>query len=86
MVDREASGHIKEYEILRQQKTVLALLRPRRKGSTYMIGDDEIDLDYIKVFEFDESPISVLDEVIKWSEEVISKRTDYYDDKYPWRK
>ena len=85
MIDTEASGHIKEYEILKQQKTVFALLRPKGKGSTHMIGDDEFDVNYIRTFEYDKCPSTVLDEVISWCEETISKRTDYYNEKYPWR-
>src|SRR5206468_7432904 len=85
MVDIEPSGHIKEYEILKQQRTVLALLRQRGKGTTHMIGDDAIDVNYIRIFEYDRYPISVLDEVIGWCEEIISKRTDYYNKEYPWR-
>ena len=85
MLDIQPSGHIKEYEILKQQRTVLAVLRQKGKGSTYMIGDDEIDSNHIRIFEFDKSPIGILNEVIQWCEGVNSKRTGYYDHKYPWR-
>lgn len=86
MIDRVPSGHIKEYELLKQQRTIFALLRPKGSGSTYMIGDDEVDINYIKIFEFDSSPLEVLHDVSKWSEEVVKKRIEYLDKTYPWRK
>lgn len=50
MIDRVPSGHIDEYEILKQQGSILAVLRPKDSGSTYMIGDDEINLNYTDCF------------------------------------
>ncbi len=48
MVDREPSGHIKEYDILTKQQTILAVLQPKIGGSSFMITDDEVDINFIK--------------------------------------
>jgi hypothetical protein len=77
MVDRNPSGHIAEYEMLRTQNTILALLRPSGRGSTRMIGDDHlVDVNYIKEFSFALSPIEKVDEAVSWAEDFIRKRTE----------
>lgn len=74
MIDRVASGHVKEYEILKQQRTILAVLRQKGKGSTFMIGDDTVDINFIKIFEFEVSPIECLEKVMQWAQSVIDSR------------
>lgn len=75
MIDRKPSGHISEYQILKQQRSLLAFLRPRGYGSTYMIGDDElVDLNYIKNLNFNHSPLEVLDDLIAWAEGMLKKQ------------
>jgi len=87
MVDREAAGHIAEYQILKDQRTILALLRPKGKGSTYMIGDECLaDFNYINLFEFEKSPLEVIDAAIDWVEKFVKKRVESYETFYPWRK
>lgn len=87
VVDREASGHIKEHEIAKQQRCILGLLRQRGLGSTYMIGDEHlVDINYIRVFEFDKSPIEALPDTIQWAEKVTRNRADAYNEYYPWRR
>jgi hypothetical protein len=85
MIDREPSGHIGEYVFLKQQQTITAFLRPRGKGSTYMIGDDEVELRFIKHFEFVDSPLEVMEEVIVWAEGMSAERQETYAKAYPWR-
>lgn len=85
MVDRYPSGHIAEYNLLKEQETIFAFLRPKNGGSTYMIGDSEVNQTFIKTFVFTSSPISVLDQVITWAEEKIKERVDFYNKTYPWR-
>ena len=86
MVDRSPAGHLAEYVILREQRTILALLRPRGHGSTYMIGDDQlVDSNAVRLFEFDETPLKTLDPVKKWAEMTVQKRTSQYNKAYPWR-
>lgn len=84
MVDREASGHIKEYEMVKQERKPLVLLRPKESGSTWMIGDEEIiDLNYIKTFEFTNSPLGKTEEGIQWAENLLCDRGKEYPDFYP---
>jgi hypothetical protein len=87
MIDREPSGHISEYEILKQQRCILAFLHPKDSGSTYMVGDAPlVDINYIKNFTFKHSPLEIMDESIKWAEELVKIREDVYNERYPWRK
>jgi hypothetical protein len=86
MVDRTVSGHIAEYQMLLSQKTVLALLRPSERGSTWMIGDDpSVDVNYIRVLPFVTSLLEKLDDAIAWAEELIRQRSGEYNKTYPWR-
>lgn len=86
MVDRIPSGHISEYEILKQQNVILALLRPAGDRSTYMIGDDHlVDVNFINLFEFDRSPLQILDEAVEWAEAIAQEREKTYNALYPWR-
>lgn len=87
MIDREPAGHIAEFQILKEQRTILALLRPKGKRSTYMIGDEHlVDYRYINLFEFENSPLEVLDLAINWAENLVKERVKQYGEYYPWRK
>lgn len=87
MIDREAAGHIAEYQYLKNQRTILALLRPKGRGSTYMIGDEHLtDFRYINLFEFEKSPLEVIDIAIDWAEKLVRKRMKNYEAAYPWRR
>jgi hypothetical protein len=86
MVDRLPAGHLVEYLAIREQRTIMALLRQQGHGSTYMIGDDaKVDLNFIKVFEFDVTPLSVLNSSREWAEKIVQERTTAYNKAYPWR-
>jgi len=86
VVDRVASGHLTEYNFIKNERVILALLREKGKRSTYMIGDERIDYNYINVFEFEKSPLNILDEVIEWAEKKNINRIEQYKKEYPWRK
>lgn len=86
MIDREPSGHIAEYNHLKGERVILAFLRPKGEGSTYMIGDDGIEVNYVKKFEFETSPLQVIDDAISWAEVFIRKKIKALSDMYPWRK
>ena len=87
MIDRKAAGHIAEYQYLKNQRTILALLRPKGKGSTYMIGDEHLtDFRYIKLFEFEKSPLEIIDAAIEWAENLVGERIKNYEVAYPWRR
>jgi len=52
-----------------------------------MIGDEHlVDYNFIRVFEFEDSPLEVLDEAIKWAETFAMKRAEQYEKYYPWYK
>jgi hypothetical protein len=86
MIDQEASGHIAEYAYLGTERVVLAFLRLKGKGSTYMIGDDSlVERNNIKLFEYESSPLQSLDDAIVWAEEFIGKKIIALKDAYPWR-
>ena len=86
MIDREPSGHIAEYAYLKDERVALAFLRQKGKGSTYMIGDDSIERNNVKLFEFENSPLQPLDKAIAWAEEFIGKKKAFLKDAYPWRR
>lgn len=87
MVDRVPAGQVAEYLMLRGQRSILAVLRPLQSASTYMIGDDTlVDINFIRIFEFQQTPLSVLDDVIAWAEEIARARVIAYDKAYPWRR
>ncbi len=86
MVDREPSGHLVEFPYLKENRVILALLRPKGKASTYMIGNESIvDINYICIFEFEKSTLEVINAAIKWAEELVKKRIKKYKEVYPWR-
>jgi len=86
MIDRTPSGHIAEHVFAQGQRTILAVLRPHGTGSTYMIGDAGlVDVNYVKVFEFDYYPEDVLEEAVKWAETHALARQQAYASAYPWR-
>lgn len=87
MVDNIPSGHIAEYIIVREQRSILALLRPVKTGTTWMIGDDPwVDSNYIKLFEYEQSPSNVMEQTVRWAEGMAQLRASAYDKGYPWRK
>jgi hypothetical protein len=84
MIDREPSGHLVEYPYLKSVGAVLAVLRPKGTGSSYMIGAERSP--DIKFFEFINSPLETLDTAITWAEKMIREKIKLYGKAYPWRK
>jgi len=86
MVDREASGHLNEYQLAQLNRTVLARLTPEDGVSSQMIGTAEmIDVNYIEEFQFEIRPQERLSEAVDWAEEMVSKRRQKYTEIYDWR-
>lgn len=74
LVHREPSGANNEFEMLRNQETILAVLRPVDGGSTAMIPNNSERLGgSIEIFEFEDSPLEILDKSIKWAESMVEK-------------
>jgi hypothetical protein len=86
MVDRVPAGHLAEYQMLKEQRTITAFLRPIGSGSTYMIGDEAlVDINYVHLFEFTDTPLGILDLVQAWAEKIAEQRATAYNKAYPWR-
>lgn len=86
LVDDVPSGAIAEYAFLRQDRVIVALLRPRSGGSTGMIGDEPLtDINYIRAFEYEESPLEVVADAVLWAEEFVQARAAAYNDAYKHR-
>lgn len=85
MEDSFASGHIAEFEYCKNNRVILALLRQKGEGSTWMIGDAGIvDMNYIKSFEYTEKNLhDVLAEASQWAESFSKRRADAYKDYFP---
>jgi hypothetical protein len=87
IVDREASGHIKEFEILKQSRTITAMLRPEEEGSTWMIGDEPlVDYNYIKIFEFEDYPTERVADAVAWARCLIESRKKAYQKHYEFER
>lgn len=86
MLDLSPSGHIAEFTHIDSVKEILAVLRVKGKRSTYMIGNKcSPDTPYIKIFEFEKTPLEVINDAIKWAENHLKKRKKTFNE-YPWRK
>lgn len=87
MVDDGASGHVREYTDLVNDKVVIGRLRPRTGGSTWMIGEAELaDVNHVRTFPYDSEPTDQLQLAVAWAEEYSAARTKAYDEFYPWRR
>jgi hypothetical protein len=85
IVDRMPAGHLNEFEMLKSQETVIAVLRPKAYRSTFMM-DSHPQSGLIRSFEFEKSPLERMADVIVWAEEIVKKNEEYYNNEYEWRK
>ena len=86
MVDRQSSGHVYEHQLVKEQRTILALFRPDSGGSTWMFGEEPlVDYEFINTFEFQNHPEERLDDAIRWAERIAEERVDVYSELYEWR-
>jgi hypothetical protein len=85
IVDRTPAGHLTEFEMLKCQDTVIAILRPKGYRSTFMM-DSHPQSSLVTSFEFERSPFDRMGDVIKWAETVVKKNEAYYNEEYEWRK
>jgi hypothetical protein len=90
MVDRVPGGHIAEYLILRNQRSVLGICRPEEEPpSTFMIGDEPLaDINFFRLFPIPEanSATILMPDVARWAEEFLAQREAQYSQAYPWRR
>lgn len=86
IVDIEASGHLVEYAELKDEEIPIALLRKKDTGSSWMLGHEYQTDDYIELFEFTESPLEVMEDVIEWAEDLTHERVKGLEEFYPsWK-
>jgi carbamoyl-phosphate synthase large subunit len=89
LIDRDPSKRLTEYETAKAHNNVLARLVPadRNRQKTHMIGGHEdADIDHVAEFEFEDSPVEVIDDAIAWAETVIESRQESTRDRLPWRR
>ena len=85
IVDRGAAGHLNEFEMLKSQDSIIAILRPRGFRSTFMM-ESHPKSHLIKTFEFKVTPLEVIDKVIKWAERITKYTENQFNKNYVWRK
>lgn len=78
MEDSAASGHVAEFEYCKNNRTVLAILRQKGRGSTWTIGDGLlVDINYMQRFEYDDKNLrSALIDASEWAESFIKRRSE----------
>jgi hypothetical protein len=62
-----------EYSDLKTEEILLALLRPEGEGSTFMAGHEHKMDGYISKFQFENSALETLDDVVEWAEDQIDE-------------
>jgi len=76
MVDSKASGHLVEYPFIKDLPTFLCILRQGR-GSTSMIDYRDIKMNnYIESFQYEETPMEVIDKAVEWAENSIKQQRE----------
>jgi carbamoyl-phosphate synthase large subunit len=75
-VDRDPSARLTEVETAKAQEDVLARLIPAdtERQQTHLLGGHNAEVEHIETFEFEDSPLDVLDDAIEWAESVIRDR------------
>ena len=71
--------------MLKNQDTIIAILRPRGFKSSFMM-DVHHKLKLIKIFEFKETPEERINDILRWAEILTSANEKHYNRKYTWRK
>ena len=86
LIDRVGGGENNEFEILKTQEKVLAVLRPQAGGSTSMMGHESlVNRNDIKFFEFEKTPIETVNKAVRWAESIVEKREEAYNEHFSWR-
>jgi hypothetical protein len=84
IVDRAPAGHLSEFEMLKNLEIIIAILRPIGYLSTFMMEFNP-KTEYIKVFEFEDTALERMDDVVKWAEKITNENVSNYKTKYLWR-
>lgn len=84
--DNEPAGQIAEMSLIARNRGVVAVLRRRGTGSTWLTSDYDLDFRNVAMFEYDEPGAyrSVV-EAIDWGERRMEERRQGLMRLYPWR-
>lgn len=69
VVDDQPSGHIDELNILQNNRTITAILRPRGRSSSQMLDSDPSQYyPFMRSFAYEKSPLEALSPALNWAE------------------
>jgi len=77
------SGHIDELRILATNRVVTAIIQKSETGASWIQADYPCDFNFIKSFEYSESPMDCLNEVVGWARALIMERIGFLNRLYP---
>ena len=81
------AGQIAEMKILATNRIVTAIIRQESKGSTWMVGDYDLDYQFMEEFVYAPDDIaSTIKNACEWANNLVKERTKKLDERYPWRK
>jgi hypothetical protein len=83
MIDKEPSGHIREYDIAKDLDAVLARITPKDGGSTQMIKTNP-DVNNIETFEYVSDPMERLSDAVEWAVTYVDEREEQNLEKWDW--
>ncbi len=77
LVDRDPSTRLTEVETAKAHNDVLARLVPAdvERQETHLLGGHDVDAEHIESFEFEDSPIEVIDDAIEWAAGIVESRS-----------
>jgi hypothetical protein len=82
-----ASGHLIELKACSDIGFVTAILRNQGKPVTFMNSDIASERTYLRIFAYENDsdlPV-VVKESVQWADSKVGERSNYYNEKYPWR-
>lgn len=69
VIDDQPSGHIDELNILQDNRTITAILRPRGRSSSQMLDSDPSQYYlFMRSFAYERSPLEALSPALSWAE------------------
>jgi len=82
----EPAGQIDEAKICAFNRIPAIWIHRKGTGDTWMQGDYEVDFNNIRSFTYEETEKEVvLNRAVEWVEQFLKEKSEYLDDKYPWR-
>lgn len=84
LIDSIPSGHIKEHTLAKHNDIIVARLFSESSSSALMKDDKILDYPHLEAFEYDNSPLDVVDEAIQWAEDTYDEFSEAYKEGYSW--